>query len=49
MATYLFRCEDCLHEQVDRFPMGAAPADVRCLECGGVAKRKFTPPTTVIK
>jgi putative FmdB family regulatory protein len=49
MAMYVYRCLDCMHEQAENFPMGTAPTDVRCLECGGDARRKFTPPATVIK
>lgn len=49
MATYLYRCTACEAEQTVNHPMGTAPATASCVVCGEEAKRKFTPPTTVIR
>ena len=49
MATYLYKCDDCAHDETSVFPMGTAPSAVECAKCGGEARRKFTPPATVIK
>lgn len=43
MAVYRFACPDCGSVEAS-FPMGSAPGDVACPECGGRAGRVFTAP-----
>lgn len=49
MASYLFKCADCGSEHIEFRKMGDAPETVRCRDCGGDSRRKYTPPTTIIR
>jgi putative FmdB family regulatory protein len=49
MPTYMYRCNDCGHQQDDQFPMGLAPAEVRCFMCGGDAQKQFSAPSIRIR
>jgi putative FmdB family regulatory protein len=43
MATYEYRCDQDGGFDVV-LPLGSAPGSIRCPECGGEARRVFSPP-----
>ncbi|MEV4834584.1 FmdB family zinc ribbon protein [Nonomuraea sp. NPDC049486] len=43
MATYGYRCPHCRDIEV-AFPIGTAPAAVRCPDCGATSTRMFSAP-----
>ena len=43
MATYEFACAEHGRTEVD-LPMGTAPANIECPECGNPAKRVYSQP-----
>ncbi|MEV0591414.1 zinc ribbon domain-containing protein [Nonomuraea cavernae] len=43
MAIYGYRCSHCSEIEV-AFPIGTAPADVPCPDCGAISVRVFSTP-----
>lgn len=43
MATYEYHCRECGPFEV-RHPIGQAPAEASCGQCGASAPRRFSPP-----
>ena len=48
MMRYEYECPNG-HRTECRYPMGKAPQEIDCIECGEDAKRVFTPPMIKFK
>lgn len=47
MATYEYRCAQCGPFET-RHPIGRAPSEAACPECGGASRRVFTMPNVSV-